>query len=445
MNGVGPTDGGQVPERHHTAPALIRVGTFLAVALACVVALAYLAALARLMAGPLEMNDFGKFYHAARLFLAGGDMYGETPATYSTVAPGVQHAFWNLNPPHFHLLLLPLVGLGPAWALLLWAFASLATLVASVAATLAAVNVRPSARLGFWILAGVICFAGTGATVVTGQVGLLLLLPVTMAWLASRQGHAARSGVWLGLAMSVKPFLLILLPYYLFLRQRRAVTAAILTASAMFGIGLLVFGMDTHRAWIDSLSATDWTWAAMNASILGVVSRTFGESPYYAPLAVQPGLIRPIWITLAGVVSAAAAWRVTRGRTTADIDRSWALLLLTALLVSPLGWVYYLWLPLPPLFVLLGARIRPHVGPRRAVADADDGRPRVLIALALPGLVCPLHAVTLAQPSAFATLTLGSAYFWATAALWGAVLVSEERAPGAGGAGSEAPGSSGRQ
>jgi hypothetical protein len=68
----------------------------------------------------LHMNDFGKFYYAARLFLDGPNMYEPSPATFIPVGPKAVHVFLNLNPPHFHLLVLPLSVLPVETAGVIW-------------------------------------------------------------------------------------------------------------------------------------------------------------------------------------------------------------------------------------------------------------------------------------------------------------------------------------
>jgi hypothetical protein len=86
--------------------------------------------------------------------------------------------------------------------------------------------------------------------------------------------------------------------------------------------------------------------------------------------------------------------------------------LLTAQLVSPLGWIYYLWLI---------------AGPAAAIVQSSQSHPCTLrdrlAALALPGLLIPFSLNTLGSGSPWADLTLGSIYVWTTLFLWGSVMV----------------------
>src|SRR5436190_18365860 len=89
----------------------------------------------------LHMNDFGKFYYSTRAFLDGGDMYAPNPATTLTF-DATQARLANMNPPHFHLLLLPIARMSPLAALLVWAIASLIALAAVVVAITRELNLR---------------------------------------------------------------------------------------------------------------------------------------------------------------------------------------------------------------------------------------------------------------------------------------------------------------
>jgi hypothetical protein len=398
-----------------------------AVVLGVVLWLVFYAATGRFMATRMHMNDFGRFYYSARLFLDGQDMYGPSPATPVMVAPNVTHAFLNMNPPHFHLIMLPLAVLSPGQALLVWTLASLLSLGVSLLLIVRELAVRISAARVLWSLLAMLTFAATGTVVATGQVSLLLLLPVTLAWLAARRGAWARAGAWLGLAMSVKPFLFIFLPYFLLRRYPGAAVTALLVAAGAFVTGMLVFGLASHLAWLSALGATDWSWAAMNGSILGVLSRTMSESPYFTPLVSAPGLVRPLWLcgaAIAGVLTLAAAWRDDSPEA---VDRGFVLVLVGAQLVSPLGWVYYFWLPVGPAAALVADWLRQRRD-RTATAGTSAAHWRnVLLWTSLPCLVWPLGLVTAWQPSRLATATLGSVYFWGTVLVWSSVLLDEFR------------------
>ena len=365
---------------------------------------AYHAAVTRFMYSQLHMNDFGKFYYSARLFLDGADMYATNPATKIPVAAGETRQFLNMNPPHFHLVMLPLALLAPAPALGVWLGINLLALALSIGIVTRELRWRWTATRALWALLGALACSATGAVVVTGQLSFLLMLGMTLAWRDARHGAWTRAGLWLGLLAGVKPFLGVFLVYLL---ARKRVLAAVVmagTVATSFAAGLAVFGVAAHRSWLGALSSASWTWPSMNGSIAGFFGRTLTASPAFVPLIVAPGLAR--FATIAVITAAVLATVLALRQHASDTDRGFVLVLLLALLVTPIGWVYYLWVAFGPLAGLLCA-------PRRWTRfDAAT------LSLAVPGLLCPLALTGPWRDAPIAAVTLGSAYFWATLALW---------------------------
>jgi alpha-1,2-mannosyltransferase len=397
-----------------------RVGypSLLGVVLVVLFWLGYEALLVRQMYASLGMNDFGKFYYSARLFLADRDMYGPSPATVIPVGVSEMRQFWNMNPPHFHLLLLPLAFLRPAWALLAWGLMSVAALVVSLRRIARELGMRWTARGAFWTTAVVVICSATSITVATGQLTFLLMLPVTIAWAEARRGRWPRAAVWLGIGASVKPFLGIFLLWLLLRRRFREAGVMLLVIALCFGAGLAVFGVEAHARWIAALRSVDWTWVPMNGSIAGLLQRSFATSPRFTPLADLPIVAGPLVVALA---LAAGAWALSTFRRVDEsspesIDRVFAGLLLTALVVSPLGWIYYLWLAAGPLFaVALTFARHPWL--------ARD----ILLLVAVPGLIWPVAMTGLWRLEPWGAFTLGSTYAWTTLALWSALVLDARR------------------
>jgi hypothetical protein len=96
--------------------------------------------------------------------------------------------------------------------------------------------------------------------------------------------------------------------------------------------------------------------------------------------------------------------------TESAIDRAFALLLVAAQLLSPLGWVYYLWLPAGPIAAL---------AVRRSRSDVRWFSVRGLLGLVtIFGFVAPLPVLFSFQPRGWASVSFASAYFWATLSVW---------------------------
>jgi hypothetical protein len=276
----------------------------------------------------------------------------------------------------------------------------------------------------------------------TGQLSFLLLVPVTLMWLAARRGSWGRVGVLLGLTLSVKPFLGVLLAYLCWRRRWRAVAACLAVVVLCFGIGVLVFGWQNHVSWHQRLASSDgWAWLPMNASLLGMLTRLFTESVWYVPfVSLSARTVWLLWLAIGVVMGLATLLVTSRGESPEDVDQDFMLLLASAVLFCPLGWVYYLWLALPPLTALLSR------GWPFAAAKEGQRWPRVLLTIMVLAFLWPPISTRIGQPefigprrspelppigegwlvppSAFATLLIGNVYFWGLFAAWVALIAS---------------------
>jgi hypothetical protein len=256
-------------------------------------------------------------------------------------------------------------------------------------------------RPTLWQLAVLLGGAPTATWLLTGQLTGLLAVPLTLAWRAWRENRLRHAGLWFGIALSVKPFLGLFVLWMAWRREWPGVVATIASCTGMFIGGALVFGVQAHFDWLAALGAVSWAWPAMNASLLGIAARALTDTPYHVPFAVLPGLVVPLWLGAVAVVGVLLARRLRQ----ASVDAGWTVLAAGTLLVSPLGWTYYLWWLLP-------------------------GLPRLLsspVSGALLLIPLPLVALTpFANASSWLSFTLGSAYGWAL--LWIVAMLGSEPA-----------------
>ena len=345
-----------------------------------------------------HFQDFGVFYESALGHVVGLDTASQLPWHGLPRSP-------NLNPPHFNLAMAPFTWLEPAPAFAAWLLASAALLVASL------VLISRSLRLGAWGVFALCAFAFVAvpmvSTLMSGQVGLFLLLPFTVAWVSAREGRLTSAGAWLGLCASIKPFFLLFTLYFVLQRQTRAAVASLVPVGTLFVAGLVYYGAGPYRVWLDHLSSVTWAEHYMNASVLGFVERTFSTTEWQqVPIADWPELVWPLWAVLCAVVATVTLVRVRVG---ADVDRQFLLLMTAALLLSPLGWTYYFWFLLAPGIAV--------------VVSGDVGRDpwrRVLMLLGLVGALVPPRVPweALQLGSGLGTATVASIYFWVIVALW---------------------------
>jgi alpha-1,2-mannosyltransferase len=363
-------------------------------------------------------NDFGRTFLSAVAFVRGGEMYGRNESIPWELEDGSTLDLWNLNPPHFHLLLLPLAWLPIGVALLLWLLANAAGGYFAFRLIAREAQLTLTAEQRQVVLLGSLAFIGMTSALVTGHMSFLLFWLVTFSWHAARHERWAAAGAWLGLGLSVKPFLLFLVPYFLWRRQWRGLAAMGATVLLCVALGFAVFGVENHRAWRHMLEVADnWGWLPMNASIMAFLSRTFTANPVFTPVAIAaPELLRAIWLGVGipmGVLTYAATFRDSSRR---GLDRAFAMMLVASLLLSPLGWTYYFWLPLGPL-VLLFAEAR-----GRSESWCSPWTRR-LLKTSLVGLMYPLWCISFFQPSPVGTLLISSLYFWGLLLVWLALLL----------------------
>jgi len=373
----------------------------------------------------MPKNDFGRPFWSTLAFLRGEEMYALNESEIYVFKDTTILHLWDLNPPHAHLVLLPLAFLPPRLALQVWCLLGGFCLYGSIRIVLTQLGLRLTPSQGEWMVLGVLGFTGMGTAVVTGHMSFPLMLLITLSWCDARNGRWWRAGAWLGLGMSIKPFLLIFIPYLLLKGNWRGLVAAALAAGCAFLLGLVVFGPENHRSWLRVLSLADsWSWLPMNASLHGFLSRALLTSPIFTPMTeLDPGLVRAVWLALVILAGLAALLRTSADSSGQSCDRAFAILLVSALLLSPLGWTYYFWLPAVPIAPL----VRGWWIQRSTPVGKDSPPPRSLswnlFLAAAPGLFTPITLALAGQPSALATVVIGGISFWSLLLVWLALIV----------------------
>ncbi|MDT7040992.1 glycosyltransferase family 87 protein [Candidatus Nitronereus thalassa] len=408
--------------------SIIQRPTFNGISLPCFVFLATLiigwnVLLTYLMIDKLNMNDFGKFFYSIVAYLQGGEMYGPNPGTFIVINPQFGQQFWNLNPPHFHLPLLPLGHMAPEIALTIWGILNLIGLVASLHFIGKELHMTPTPRQSRVLFIGFLAFCGTGAFFLTGQLSFLLLFPITISWIQARNTQWAKAGLSLGLACAIKPFLLIFAPYFLIKKEYKAFANLLFICIVSYITGILVLGQEIYWQWIEKLRLVDWSWASMNASLHGLLSRIFQENPSFALAFDSSNTVNFLWLALSGLIATSTFFIIYKDQSKYSVDRAFALLLISAILISPLGWIYYLFFPLGPLTAIIYQRGKTLQGtPLPAITYQVEAR-NGLVAFAAVGFILPLQFTVLFQPAAWATITIGSIYCWCTLAVWATLLL----------------------
>lgn len=308
--------------------------------------------------------DFSIFLRTTERFLEGLRMYSADA--------------FDFTPPLFHVLLLPLAHTDARLAFVAWTLANVG--IAWLVFMRVVQNVPDAWPRRWMIAAWMVNAAGVQMTIRLGQVSWLVALLVTGAWLAARSSRWIPAGVWAGVAIAFKPFLLVVIPVFVVRKQWKALAVCVPTLLACCGLGVLLFGRLALTDWLGNLGATpEPTYAThfLNASWVGVTARA--HLPYV------------LGAVFAALTICTMLWRVRSG----DEDEAWLLLLITAMLASPMGWVYYQPMLLGPV-----------------VALAVRGRLVHFRWIALTCVAPPLGKTLFQTGPTIVSVTLGSVYFW---------------------------------
>ena len=141
-------------------------------------------------------------------------------------------------------------------------------------------------------------------------------------------------------------------------------------------------------------------------------STSLAEQPT-TPIVDAPEWLDPAWVAAIAAVIVVAVRQIV---VTRDRDVGWAVLTLTALLVSPLGWIHYVPIATGPLVASL-------------LPSLVAGRPAAMrIAAAGVALLCvPFAWLKATMFGPVLTLTWASAYTWGVLLLFASIIAASRR------------------
>jgi hypothetical protein len=202
---------------------------------------------------------------------------------------------------------------------------------------------------------------------VLGQVNVLFAVIVAGAAGCLRAGREAAAGGLIALAIVVKPYAVIFLPWLAARRRGQATIAAGIGVSALLALPALVYGVpgniDLHRGWwttVTETTAPNLT-NADNVSIAAMWAKWLGAGTLSSGLTMAT----------ASVVLAAAVFVFLRRRSVSFPEGLEAALLLTCIpLLSPQGWDYVFLVSTPAILFLVNYEDRLPTAVRAATLAA---------------------------------------------------------------------------
>ncbi len=310
--------------------------------------------------------DFS-FYWTAGLHLLNGEPIYSAAQLAGPYAPQGQDGF--LYPPPFAVAAMPLAAVFPtdyragAW---IWTALGAAVLAGSVLALWRSERLGDRfpvlAGRGRWLLvAAVFAFPPVVGELVLGNVHLLLLGLLTLAWLGIRRGD--RLGEWIagavvGVAAIIKVFPGVLAIWFVLTRRFRAAAGAVVGGVAFVLITLPITGIEP---W------TQFPTVLANLSAPSDTTDTLAPTVWLAELiGFTPARVI---VTVAGMAllafSALASTAGPRGNDEAapvgyrhsPTSRSFAIAVTIAVLIAPAVYHHYLALLVLPMLLALGAGV----------------------------------------------------------------------------------------
>jgi uncharacterized membrane protein len=308
--------------------------------------------------------------------------------------------------PAFAVLAIPLSALTLESTKAIWFVTSVALLAALIVLSL---RILPERRRPTWLLVVVtLVVMGKfyGHELVLGQMNALFAVLVAAAVLALRRGHEWVGGSLLALAIVVKPYAIIFLPWLLLRGHRVSIGTAAAGTILAIAIPAVVYGIpgdiELHRNWwetVSSSTAPNLT-NADNVSIAAMWAKWIGAGGLATILtAVTSTLI----LTLALLVC------LNRSGVTFPEGLEAALLLTVIPLLSPQGWDYVFLVSTPAIMFLVN------------YDDRRSRRSQLVIRIALAAVGLSLYDIIgRAAYGRFMSLSIITlCYFVVVGGLWG--------------------------
>jgi hypothetical protein len=185
---------------------------------------------------------------------------------------------------------------------------------------------------------------------VLGQVNVLFAVLAVLAIVWMRRGRELGAGALLALAVIVKPYAVMFLPWLAVRRSRAAFAAMILGLAVLLALPAARYGwqgnLQLHADWWHTVTATTAPNLANpdNVSLRAMFTRWLGEDSAAPTLAAAAAAVL---LAMAAIVIAG------RGALTTPDPLEGSLLLLMIPLLSPQGWDYVLLIGTPAVMLLI--------------------------------------------------------------------------------------------
>jgi hypothetical protein len=237
--------------------------------------------------------DFLSYYIGASAIQEGKPIYTQETHESVSSAIGIRQVGRYLYPPTLAVLIQPVLWVSPYAASLFWFFVNVVLLWIGVGLLLRQNNLRDyRTRVALLLLP--VLFTPVLMTIYLGQVNMLVFLLIVLVWLTFLHGRQYTSGALVALAVWIKVWPIVLIPYFVWKREWKFVSGALIGLLLIGILTLAVAGVgQTKSFFTDKLPeiahGTEPGIDHLNQSIPGFFAKLFAPSSQYVyPLIQSP-------------------------------------------------------------------------------------------------------------------------------------------------------------
>lgn len=258
----------------------------------------------------------------------------------------------NAHPPTSVLPVLPLALLSYPQAKLVWNLLSLASVAVAIGCFFHPRGLALDRSYIWPVTLLIVCSGPLASQTMNAQFNAVLLMLLSTAWLAQRNGWSYAAGALIGFAASIKLFPLYFLLVFFVLRDWRAIAGLVGSLAVMVVLTGMVFGWETWRVYLVDVMPTvgGWRGSWLNASLTGFWARLFDPAnPGVAPLVYAPLAAKVATLASVALLSLGVAIKGWRAQSVRERDLAFAAGVVVMLLASPTVWDHYWVMLLLPL------------------------------------------------------------------------------------------------
>ncbi len=325
------------------------------------------ALLSSLYIGTTAPYDFPHDYIGGRELIAGKSIY---PENYKEllqnlllsqgIKPNPHLLYINPHPPFADILLFPLWFLTFHTAIVVW------TLIEIVCMLLIVYLLLKSEQIPMKYFPLVVLFTLAAqpfqSNLITGQITIVLVMFVVMAWFMYKKGYESASGVFIALATMLKFYPGLFILFFLINRKWKAILASIITGGLVLLLTLIMTKNDIFRYLFVIMPSDLQFWQAdlVNFCLNGFFSRLFlpmiTHSTTGFTIFISPFIKNLLYYSTSGLLLLYLS--VHAKKYNFNNGPGFSVFATLSLVISPFCWDHYRTLLLIPFILLIKEVIR---------------------------------------------------------------------------------------